>query len=116
MNVPSAQQVESYIVKVGTAAISANVILSQAKTLEEVDREIKDNNIKGIIFEPTLDYGQEQYIDVLNKLIPELATTPNGSRVKSARYPSLSALIQTNFYSFPGVYKFRVKINRFRVF
>lgn len=116
LRVPSAQQSESYIVKLGAAGISANVILSQAKTVEEADKEIKDNNIKGIIFEPTLSLGNDQYIDILNTLIPELATTTNGSRVKSSKYPSLSALIQTNFYSYPGVFKFRVKINRFRAF
>lgn len=108
MRVPSAQQAESYIVKLGAAGISANVILSHAKTPEEADNEIKENNIKGIIFEPTLNLGKDQYIDVLNSLIPELATTAHGSRVKSAKYPSLSALIQTNFYSYPGVFKFRV--------
>lgn len=32
----------------------------------------------------------------------------NGEILKSAKYPSLSTLIQTNFYSYPGVYKFRV--------
>lgn len=116
VRLPSGQQAESYIVKLGAAGISANVIVSQARTANEVDAEIKKNNIKGIIFEPTLNVGGEQYIDVLNKLIPELASTPNGARVKSAKYPSLSALIQTNFYSYPGVFKFRVKNHLFRAF
>ncbi len=117
MKLPAAQQSEAYVIKLGAAGISANIIISHGKTLQEVEKEIKDNNIKGIIFEPTvtLGYKQDQYIDVLNKLIPELATTPNGARVKSAKYPSLTALIQTNFYSYPGVYKFRVVIVVFRV-
>jgi hypothetical protein len=115
VRLPSAQQAESYITKLGAAGINANVIVSQAKTVEEADQEIKSNNIKGIIFEPTLTLGNDQYIDVLNGLIPELAHTVNGARVKSANYPSLSALIQTNFYSYPGVFKFRVTNAEFRV-
>jgi hypothetical protein len=117
LRVPSAQQAESYIVKLGAAGINANVIVSQARTIDEADKEIKDNNIKGIIFEPTLTIQRDhQYIDVLNNLIPELASTGNGSRVKSAKYPSLTALIQTNFYSYPGVFKFRVMNMIFRAF
>lgn len=106
------------MVKVGASSISANVIISYGKTLAEVEKEIKDNNIKGIVFEPTLllSYKQDLVIDALNQLIPELATTPNGARVKSTKFPSLSALIQTNFYSYPGVFKFRVAILLCRAF
>lgn len=112
VRLPHALQSEAYVVKVGAASISANVIISHGKTLDEVEKEIKDNNIKGIVFEPTLllGYKQDLVIDALNKLIPELATTSNGARVKSAKFPSLAALIQTNFYSYPGVFKFRVAI------
>lgn len=109
LRVPAAQQAESYIAKLGTAGINANLIVSQAHNEQEAEQEIISNNIKGIIFEPTLPLKKEQYIDVLNNLIPELANTPNGARVRSAKFPSLSALIQTNFYSYPGVFKFRVR-------
>lgn len=37
LKIPPGQQAEGYIVKVGTAAINANVIISQAKTREEAD-------------------------------------------------------------------------------
>ena len=96
---PAAQQAESYVAKLGTASINANLIVSHAQNLQEAEEEIVKNNIKGIIFEPTLPLKKEQYIDVLNNLIPELAGTANGARVKSAKFPSLTALIQTNFYS-----------------
>jgi hypothetical protein len=36
--VAAAQQAESYIAKLGTAGINANLILSTAKTQEEVDQ------------------------------------------------------------------------------
>lgn len=50
VRLPHAQQSEAYVVKVGAASISANVIISHGKTLAEVEKEIKDNNIKGIVF------------------------------------------------------------------
>ena len=101
--------------KLGTAGIRANLIQSQAQTAEEADQEIKSNNVKAIIFEPTLPLGDSIFIDVLNRLIPELASTNNGSRVNAKEYPSLSTLIQTNFYSYPGVLKFRVSPPPLRV-
>lgn len=88
--------------------------MSAAKTESEIDAEIQNNNIKAIIFEPTLSLGDDQCIDVLNKLIPELANTRNGQKVTSSKYGYLEALIQTNFYSYPGVYKFRVFMLSFR--
>lgn len=106
---PSGQQAEAYIVKLGTANIGANLILSQATSEADLDSEIRNNNIRGIIFEPTLTIGENLCIDVLNTLIPELASTRNGQRVSSKKYTSLAALIQTNFFSYPGVYKFRVR-------
>jgi acyl-coenzyme A synthetase/AMP-(fatty) acid ligase len=57
LRVSSAQQAEAYITKLGTAAIGANVILSRGKTESEIGDEIKSNNIKGIVFEPTLPVG-----------------------------------------------------------
>lgn len=57
LRIAPAQQAEAYITKLGTAAIGANVILSKGRTESEIDEEIKSNNIKGIVFEPTLSVG-----------------------------------------------------------
>ena len=108
LRLPSSQQAEAYIAKLGTANIGAKLVLSQAASEKEIDQEIQSSNAKAIIFEPTLSVGNDLFIDVLNRLIPELASTRNGQPVSSKKYGSLRSLIQTNFYSFPGVYKFRV--------
>ncbi len=47
-------------------------------------------------------------IDTLNGLAPELSSQLLGSPLKLSKYPNLRTLIQTYYYSFPGVYKFRV--------
>jgi len=51
------QQSEAYVAKLGTAGLGVNLILSQAKSEGEVDSELKNNNIKAVIFEPTLSLG-----------------------------------------------------------
>jgi hypothetical protein len=61
-----------------------------------------------MIFEPTVLLQKTSLIDSLNGLTPELASQALGSPLKLSQYPSLRKLIQTNFFSFPGVYKFRV--------
>ena len=116
MRLPSAQQTEAYIAKLGTAGIGANLILSTANTTDEIAKEISNNNVKGIFFEPTINIGDNLFIDVLNQLIPELTSTKNGQKITSKQFSSLKALIQTNFYSYPGVYKFRVRSLIYRAF
>jgi len=48
-------------------------------------------------------------IDALQTLSPELKNHFHGASLNLKRFPYLKALVQTNFYSYPGVYKFRVK-------
>lgn len=70
LRLSASQQSEAYVAKLGSAALGVNLIVSQAKSESEVDTELNNKNIKAVIFEPTLRLGDEQYIDILNKLIP----------------------------------------------
>ena len=72
MRVPASLQSESFVAKLGSAILNANLVMSQAKTNEELDQEISQNNIKGIIFEPTLPLGEDLAIDSIYKLMPEI--------------------------------------------
>jgi hypothetical protein len=84
------------------------LILSRAQTIEELDRELASNKVKAMIFEPTLPVGSDLAIDTVYQLMPELKNLVQGSQIKPQNYPDLSLLLQTNFYSYPGVFKYKV--------
>lgn len=66
--------------------------------------------MKAVIFEPTLPLGDQLVIDGLYKLMPEIKEEIQGSQIKAKNFNNLKFLIQTGFYSFPGVFKYRVNI------
>ena len=95
--------------KVATANINANLIISKANNVDELARELSENNIKGFFFEPTLPLGENTLmIDGLYNLMPELKELEQGSQISPKKFGQLKMLIQTNFYSYPGVFKYRV--------
>ena len=108
LRLPPSQQAEAYVAKVATANINANLIISEARTLDDFDRELTQHNINGVIFEPTLPLGDDLTIDGLYRLMPELKNLEQGSQIQPQKYNNLKMLIQTNFYTYPGVFKYRV--------
>ena len=92
-----------------TANINANLIISQANNVDELDRELTQHNINGLLFEPTLPLGENSLmIDGIYNLMPELRSLEQGSPINPKKYSKLRMLIQTNFYTYPGVFKYRV--------
>lgn len=94
--------------KVASASLDANLILSQATSPEQLRSELTQHDIKAVIFEPTLPLGAGLTIDGLYQLMPELRDLEQGSAIRPQQFGSLRLLLQTNFYSYPGVFKFRV--------
>ena len=47
-------------------------------------------------------------IDGIYALMPELKSLEQGSPINPKKYSNLRMLIQTNFYTYPGVFKYRV--------
>lgn len=111
---PPSQQAEAYVSKVGTSYIDANLLVSKAKTVQELGQELSQNNIKGLIFEPTLTLADELVIDGIYKLIPEIRNLNQGAQIKASAFSNLKFLFQTNFYSYNGVFKYRVLLFLFR--
>ena len=105
---PSSQQAEAYVSKIGVSGIGAQLFVSKATTAAELDQELTQNNISCFIFDPNVQVENNKLIDTLNGLAPELPSHLLGSQLKLSKYPNLRKLVQTGFYSFPGVYKFRV--------
>ena len=105
---PSSQQAEAFVSKVGTANINANLFISKATSVQELDHELSSHKINGLIFEPTLPLGEDLLMDGIYSLIPEARNLLQGDQLKPSKYNNLKMLIQTNFYTFPGVFKYRV--------
>jgi hypothetical protein len=108
LRLPPSQQAEAYITKLGTVGIGANLHLSTASNIVELDMELHEKNITCMVFEPTIQMGKGTIIEALNELSPDLERQRYGAGLRLEKFPGLRSLIQTNFYSYPGVYKFRV--------
>lgn len=104
------QQAEAYVTKIGVSGIGAKLIVSKATTAAELDKELRENNVSCFVFEPNVQLQNTKLIDTLNVLAAELPSQQFGTPLKLASYPHLKKLIQTNHYSFPGVYKFKVNL------
>jgi hypothetical protein len=108
MLTPPNQQAEAYVSKVGAAYADANVVLSAARSVEQLREELNRHNAAALIFEPTLPLGDGVLIDALYRLMPELRHATQGAPIRPAQFGALRFLFQTNFHTFPGVFKFRV--------
>jgi hypothetical protein len=93
---------------VGASYIDANIIPSKAQSVDQLGEELSRHSVSAFIFEPTLPLGSGLLIDALYQLMPEVRHSIQGAPIQPVQFSNLRFLFQTNFNSFPGVFKFRV--------
>ncbi|KAL4467248.1 hypothetical protein ABPG72_010055 [Tetrahymena utriculariae] len=92
--------------QVGAAKAGVTLVPIYAHSAEELEKALNDTKAKGLLLSPNSKAGNSKYIEVVNKVIPELYNTGRGSTLKT-KFANLQHIIHTGFYTFPGTYKFR---------
>lgn len=54
-----------------------------AHSAEELEKALNDTKAKGLLLSPNSKAGNSKYIEVVNKVIPELYNTGRGSTLKT---------------------------------